>query len=258
MKKKIPATFSDNVLNFSLPDTWEKLSQWQLWYVCYAMTNFEDDKAKTYIFIRLLGIRVIRKQVDGWVCSVKLAKNRIFFFLENWQIQSFIKVLDFLNVPGINPVRLEKVGKLEAIDALLRGVIFENYLSLENLYQGYLQTNRSELLNKMAKLLYIDESGNHPEEINFSDVELLSVFIWYAAIKSRFAIAFSYFFGKVGDGEGDIPNMVDIMNTQIRALTGGDVTKENDVLKMDCWRALTELNEKARETIEFKKKYGNK
>ena len=47
-----------------------------------------------------------------------------------------------------------------------------------------------------------------------------------------------------------------VMNAQIRALTGGDVTKEREVLSMDCWRALTELNEKAREQQEFNQKYG--
>jgi uncharacterized protein YbjQ (UPF0145 family) len=48
---------------------------------------------------------------------------------------------------------------------------------------------------------------------------------------------------------------MDRMNAEIRALTGGDITKEQAVLEMDCWRALTELNEKAREAQEFKKKY---
>ena len=43
------------------------------------------------------------------------------------------------------------------------------------------------------------------------------------------------------------------MNMQIRALTGGDITKEKEVLKMDCWRALTELDAKALDAIEIKK-----
>ena len=32
------------------------------------------------------------------------------------------------------------------------------------------------------------------------------------------------------------------MNAQIRALTKGDVTKEKEILALDTWRALTELN----------------
>jgi hypothetical protein len=44
------------------------------------------------------------------------------------------------------------------------------------------------------------------------------------------------------------------MNTQIRALTGGDITKEQQVLEMDCWRALTELNAKAADQEEIERK----
>ena len=37
------------------------------------------------------------------------------------------------------------------------------------------------------------------------------------------------------------------MASQIRALTKGDITKEKDILAMDTWRALTELNAQAKE-----------
>ena len=41
------------------------------------------------------------------------------------------------------------------------------------------------------------------------------------------------------------------MNAMIRALTGGDVVKEEKVLAIETHRALIELNEKAREAREF-------
>ena len=37
------------------------------------------------------------------------------------------------------------------------------------------------------------------------------------------------------------------MDAQIRALTKGDVTKEGEILQLDTWRALTELNAQAKE-----------
>lgn len=37
------------------------------------------------------------------------------------------------------------------------------------------------------------------------------------------------------------------MDAQIRALTKGDITKEAEILALDTWRALTELNAQARE-----------
>ena len=48
------------------------------------------------------------------------------------------------------------------------------------------------------------------------------------------------------------------MNAQIRALTKGDITKEKEILAMDTWRALQELNAQAKEYNEFNAKYGNK
>ena len=58
--------------------------------------------------------------------------------------------------------------------------------------------------------------------------------------------------------EGEAFNMLELVNAEIRALTGGDITKEREVLQMDCWRALTELNEKAREAQELQQRYGCK
>ena len=37
------------------------------------------------------------------------------------------------------------------------------------------------------------------------------------------------------------------MDAQIRALTKGDITKEKEILSLDTWRALTELNAQAKE-----------
>lgn len=256
MKKTIPVTFSDNVLNFSLPDAWEKLNQEQLRYVCYVMVNFEGITAKTYIFIRLLGIRVISKVENGWICSVKL-RTKIRFFLEDWQIASFLRILDFIDKPSSAPVCIARIGKYRASDVLLHGIPFKMYITLENLYQGYLQTNDSDLLKKMAQIFYVDKKGRHPKLSLFSESELLSVFLWFVSLKNHFSISFPCFFKSSGE-EGGVPDMISVMNAEIRALTGGDITKENQVLNMDCWRALTELNEKARETQEFKEKYGHK
>ena len=43
------------------------------------------------------------------------------------------------------------------------------------------------------------------------------------------------------------------MDAQIRALTKGDVTKEAEVLQLDTWRALTELNAQAKEYEELRR-----
>ena len=48
-------------------------------------------------------------------------------------------------------------------------------------------------------------------------------------------------------------HLQNIMDTQIRALTKGDITKEREVLQMDVHRALTELDAQAKEYEELKR-----
>lgn len=60
--------------------------------------------------------------------------------------------------------------------------------------------------------------------------------------------------------EGGAPSEQDIslgIRAQVRALTDGDITKQQAVFETDCWAALTELDEKAREAEEFKQKTKN-
>ena len=52
--------------------------------------------------------------------------------------------------------------------------------------------------------------------------------------------------------------MIEAMNAQIRALTGGDITKEGQIRDSDVWRALTELDAKAREADELDKRLKQK
>lgn len=256
MNKKTPVSFGDNTLQISLPDSWAKLSQNQLRYVCFLMTKFDLATAKTYLFIRLSGIRVIRKKEDGWVCSVKLDKT-VYFTLTQWQVAYFIKVFDFIDTPPDYPVNLHEIDKYHAVNSLLHGITFKEYITIENLYQGYLQVGNFDHLRKIAQRLYVDKLGNNPPLTLFTECELLSVFLWFASLKKHFTKCFPDFFKSAG-GSADPPDLIDIMNAEIRALTGGDVTKENEVLNIECWRALTELNEKAREAKEIKRMYGRK
>jgi hypothetical protein len=62
----------------------------------------------------------------------------------------------------------------------------------------------------------------------------------------------------LGNAKSIAQQVKDAMNAQIRALTKGDITKEKEVLTMDCWRALTELDAIARETEELNRKYNTK
>jgi hypothetical protein len=84
-----------------------------------------------------------------------------------------------------------------------------------------------------------------------------------ASLRLYFAGLFSNFYkpaptadngNLLGGGQTDIYRQLrDSTNAMIRALTGGDITKEAAIMKMDTWHALTELDAKAREVEEFRK-----
>ena len=104
--------------------------------------------------------------------------------------------------------------------------------------------------------------------VSLTDAERLSVFYWFASLKAYLAHEFSHLFTPVINIErngnmfkpmvSEYRLLKDAVNAQIRALTKGDVTKEKEVLAIDTWRALTELDALAKEYDEFNRKYPSK
>ena len=134
------------------------------------------------------------------------------------------------------------------------GVPFEKYLCLDNLYQGFLQTQDEDIIRQMAAILY------DAEDIRLNKTQIVAVFYWFASVKtmlrSRFTHLFQPFDPKQGNMLGSASlsiHLQESMDAQIRALTKGDVTKEAEVLQLDTWRALTELNAQAKEYEELRK-----
>ena len=177
--------------------------------------------------------------------------------LSTRQIQQATSVLDFLDSFAPMPVRIARIGKYRALPADFEKVPFEQYLYVDNLFQGYLNTQSDELLQQMAQVLY----GS--DRVKPSKAHLVGVFYWLASLKQYFAGLFPNFYkpasdnsngNLLGSSQSDIYSQLrESTNAMIRALTGGDITKEDAIMKMDTWRALTELDAKAREVEELRK-----
>ena len=246
----IRVTFSDNVLNVQMPRGWHELSSTELRLVYQYMSVYDSEVAPTAIFCRLANAKIIREMEDNsFLLSFAITpKVNVQTIVTARQMSYYLNHLSWLMQPGDIPVRLPKLGNQKAVDAKMHGVSFGDYLRLETLYQAYLQTEAPEVLLRMANILY---RGKY-ELKALDEVSQLNVFNWVAQLKGMFAKEFKHFF-KASDGSVDSPEMTDIMNAQIRALTGGDVTREEQILAIDCWRALTELDAKAREAEELNK-----
>ena len=243
------------VFNISLPTSWAELSDAQLLMV-YSLFSRDLSAAevKTLCLMKWNHLKVLATlPVHRFL--IKRKKEQVV--LSTRQIQQATSVLDFLDAFAPMPVRISRIGKYRALPADFEKVPFEQYLYVDNLFQGYLNTQQEELLLQMAQILY---GSDH---VKPSRAHLVGIFYWMASLKQYFASLFSNFYkpapakgddNLLGSAQPDIYSQLrDSTNAMIRALTGGDITKEAAIMKMDTWRALTELDAKAREVEEYRK-----
>lgn len=235
-------------IDLSIPKSWQELPDKELRFVFRLLSgNYSITQVKTMCLLRWAKMKVLRQ--EGAIFIMRLGKQ--VFPISALQITEAITNMNWLGDFPSYPVRLSRIGFHRAVRADFQNVSFEDFLTLDNLYQGYLQTQKKELLHDMAVILY------QSRFIRLSNEEATSIFYWFTSLKRYFAGLFTHFFGTAGDGDASslsFKQLQDNMNTQIRALTGGDITKERDVLSMDCWRALTELDAKAKDYEELSRK----
>ena len=241
--------------NIALPTGWPELTDEQLLMVYGLLArDLSTAEVKSLCLMKWNHIKVLAT-LPRHRFLIKRGKEQVV--LRARQIQQATSVLDYLDSLAPMPIRISRIGKHRALPADFEKVPFEQYLYVDNLFQGYLNTQQDELLHQMAQVLY---ASNH---VKPSKAHLVGIFYWMASLKQYFASLFSNFYkpapakgdgNLLGNSQPDIYSQLrDTTNAMIRALTGGDITKESRILKMDTWRALTELDAKAREAEELRR-----
>lgn len=251
----IHVSFSDNSIDIRLPKSWEELDQQDLSKVYHLMGKYKSADLKLQIFRYFARLRIVRETGDCFLCAVRCDNDtEKAVLLSPLQAAEFFDILSFIDTPGNTPVRLNTMRGIPAVNAELHGVKFSDYISLENYYQGFLASNSSETLSAVASILYPDSNFGQ-----LAQHETINIINWMAQIKNNFSAQFSNFFKPVQECSiSRNMSQLEIMNNEIRILTGGDVTKEETVLNSDCWRALTELDFKAKEAEDIKKQLSKK
>ena len=253
----LPYFRSMEAFSLSLPKSWLELSDQQLLFFFRQVARDLPLEEVLAICLCKWAHLVVLCRDDKHRALVRQRETKREVWLADWQLAYASRQLSFLGAFSENPVRVSELHGAAAVAADLQGVAFEDYLAIENFYQGFLHTQNYDCLCDMAHLLYPLLSHRH----SLSKAELLSVFYWFASVKLYFTKLFPNFFSAVPDGNrnllGTAPTAIgetlrQAMNAQIRALTSGDITKEARVLEMDCWRALTELDAKAKEAEEMR------
>ena len=242
-------------INLTVPRGWHELDDKQLRYLFGLLADeYSSAEIRTLCLFRWAGLKVQYCHNSHFV--VRLGKDD--FTLSATVVADAIETMKWLYEIPSYPVRLSHIGKFTALQADFLSIPFETFIFCDNLYQGYLHTKDDSLIDEMIKVLY---NGCNSKIL---PLERISTFYWFASLKQYFAKTFHHFFQQTGSTDGNLlgsamsigEQVQEAMNAQIRALTKGDITKEKEVLAMDCWRALTELNAQAKEYEELNRKYG--
>lgn len=258
-------------LDLKAPTSWSELTQEQLDYLlrCIALINRtntgrrfssrEDFSAQSaaQVAIRCLfhwnGIRVRCPYGSGWL----IAHDGEEGVVSTADLAAATEPMAWISSIPEQPVRLDTIDGAHAVAADIDdGFSFDDYLSCEALWQVWQDSQQDQLLRDMAAILY------RKEDIAPKEHELLSVFYWWASLKEVLSRRYPDFLKSMPVGSGashvDEQSLRRSMDSQIRALTKGDITKEDVILALPAHRALTELDALAREYDELNRKYPQK
>ena len=229
-----------DALNLTAPKSWSELSQSQL------------DFLLVYCLFRWNGVKVITPYADGWL----VAHDGRELVISSVDVAAATAFLSWTAELPSEPVRLDRVDGADAVEASLGDDFsFDDWLSCEALWQGYQVVKNSEFLRQMAEILY------RKPGISLKEHESVGIFYWWAGLKSECNRLYPNFLQPAEPGTAVEPTQDMIrrnMDAQIRALTKGDITKEELILAMPAHRALTELDALAREYDELNRKYPTK
>lgn len=257
-------------LNLTAPKSWEELSQDQLDFLLRTIAtvnrvninrpfrSMDDYSAQTaaqvatYCLFRWNGMRVVTPYADSWM--VACAGKEVI--VSSADIAAATSFLSWISETPEFPVRLDHVDGAEAVAADLDDSFsFDDWLTCETLWQGYQMSNSENALVQMAEILY------RKPGIRLREHETLSIFYWWVGIKNYCNHLYPNFFQSAPAEPEALPDrdtMRRNMDAQIRALTKGDITKEELILSLPAHRALTELDALAREYDELNRKYPTK
>jgi hypothetical protein len=248
-------------INLSTPQTWKQLAPQQLLYVSRLMLRpgISPLELHTLAFARFAGIKILRRHGDYFLC---LSPDGNYFTLQPLQASSFARQMQFLTsgVDEITP--LSRIARRTHVSPRLYGAPLVQYIACENYYQAYIHTRQQRYLHSLAACFYtsgrpFDDSRTARRARHFITQPphiLYTVFLWYTGLKTVLSKHFPNYFQKIEsdpDLEPQAPDMQAQIRSIIRALTGGDVTRNAQIYQVDTWEALAELDAKAREAREL-------
>lgn len=275
-------------LNISIPTGWNRLTQrqarWLLKLLSRSGSGHSTDP-RGLALVRFAGIRIIGGRRGEWLVEVPTGersrwlgrRKKMLIWISPEEFAFMLRELDWILKPLPAPWRPERIDGRKPLPASLASIPFGSFLAADNLYAGFLNMSRNDaglsldsgkttasLLDSMASLLVegLPWWRRFFRRGRFSPAGRFAVLMWFSAVKEKMVKAYPDFYTPTADdslapetgGAVSPARLRQVMNAQIRALTKGDITKEEQILSLPLERAMTELNALAKEYAELHSK----
>lgn len=250
--KKIREVFSSKPLSVEIPKNWKELSVKQLRLVCnlFAAELFQDS-FDFILFFRLAGISLVEyDSSDAFIVK----KGDEFYRVSSSCGFAIADAVAWVHeVPDIRDI--EPIGKLihkSALQMALEKATLAEFIAADSLYFGYISTNNQDIADDLIRILC-------PKIKKIKSWHRPAAVLWFSALKKYLADRFNFLYSQSDPNDIFKSNTAsptairDSADAMIRALTKGDITLEERVLESNLYRALTELNQLAKEYQELKK-----
>lgn len=251
-----PEELTLDSVDIYVPTSWAELTPAQYRAAVQLKSTWPRDEARVYAFLAFAGIQLVSRE-QGTTALVRLHGKPYRVTLSSIMLGA--REVGFIDNPPEFPLRYDEVEGHAAPDAELHGVPFGTYLQADAAFARFLLTRSDAHALQLIELLYGADVAESPRRAEY----IYMATQWWTGLKTYLARLFRHIFRPAASKEGeegqpaqpDEEEIRDLTLAQIRALTDGDVTKEEAVLNVDTWSALAELDAKARDAAEIRRLY---
>lgn len=253
-----------NTIDLRIPKAWEELTdkEARIIFGILATANADQAQARLRALLAINSIKVVARSAgadDRWLCR---SRRTGLFELDGLTAARISAPLEFIHRPAAHPWRPGSFGSASPISAELYELTLGDWFVVFNTLQGVIVTEDYSLLDSLRPMLMKKKPLqviSSRRRAGFSPADRMALFFWILSYRDHMAHRYPELFRRAG-ADDDAPAAItsdmlrESIDAQLRALTMGDVTKEEAVMALPIDRAFAELNAKAREYREIKEK----
>lgn len=239
-----------------LPKSWADLTDKELRFIYSALDVAQDQMTLKVMFFFHVNNMVLYGESEG---LYTVLWGRHIRYIPCDEMRLAILSLRWMDTPPSSPVVPRKISGKKTPDPRLRELPFGEWLAVDNLFSGFLATQRDDLLMQAAAIILKKKKLR-----KFSKADSYAVFFWIFAVKTSLSREFPTLFPEAETDEAmKSPAMImkaakESTNGMLRALTRADITKEDAVMKVPMYRAFAELEALSKEAEELKRQEKSK